>query len=157
MSWLRGLDWSTTCDSSPRAKKYSMLLATVWLSRQLPYLSAALGAVALLQWMTISAGPFEALPVVFARLALVYGMAGFGLALPLACRLGDPGKVWALPLQHTGLTLSAGVLMVTVWRGNNLGTWWSGWTERNGSPVHSSCRKSGRWRLGQGSNRPRCI
>ncbi|MFQ5615348.1 MAG: hypothetical protein ACE5GO_02675, partial [Anaerolineales bacterium] len=107
-------------------------LASFWLSPRLPYLSAALGALALLQWVvSLASESTGGLPVVFALLALGYGVVGYGLTL----FRGWPGRgrslpprlaIWETPVQRSSLAISFGVLLLTAWLGVDL----AGWTVR---------------------------
>lgn len=92
------------------------LLASVWLSQWLPYLSALLGVVALLQWYQAAGAPDYRLPVYLAELALGYGILGFGYTL-LKRREGSQSglldqawarwlSLWERPLQRAGIAIS---------------------------------------------------
>jgi hypothetical protein len=106
-------------------------LASLWLSQWLPYLSLTLGVTALLQWMAAAGGPVEDVPVALARLALAYGLVGYGLAFvrknPVFLeKTGFSSKwliVWELPLQRFSLIFSFGVLALTSQLGARLGVW----------------------------------
>jgi hypothetical protein len=110
------------------------LLASMWRAPALIYAAAALGAGALGEWAGARGWPAIGLPVVFARLALGYGAAGFGLGLarthrlrPLAPRDPPPWlAAWAKPLRRSSLVLSGGVLVLGAILGQDL----AGWTVR---------------------------
>ncbi|MBU1662336.1 MAG: hypothetical protein KKD28_12790 [Chloroflexi bacterium] len=119
----------------------SAVLAFIWLSAALPYFTAALGALALWQWLSTLTGPIEGLPVAYAYLALGYGLIGYGITFWRARRLPPlppveysastppPGTrltIWELPLQRCGSRLSVGVLALTAVLGLDL----IGWTVR---------------------------
>jgi hypothetical protein len=61
------------------------VLASAWRSHVLPYLTTALGAAALWQWLAAlqhpALWPLRSLPVTFSRLALGYGLVGYGIGL----------------------------------------------------------------------------
>lgn len=92
------------------------LLASIWMSKWLPYLSAFLGLVALFQWQQAANLPDSRLSVHLAGLALGYGALGFGYSLlkrqerlnssilnqPWAGWMG----IWEPPLQRAGMTIS---------------------------------------------------
>jgi hypothetical protein len=98
------------------------LLATLWLSPRLTYLSAGLGAAALLHWLVVLAVPITTRPAAFAYLALAYGLLGYGITF-----LRDRVKVgnmplawvgcWEFPLRNTGLVISC----LTIFGASNLG------------------------------------
>jgi hypothetical protein len=104
------------------------VLASVWLSSRLSYLSSGLGIVTLIQWSSTLNGPIEGLPVVLAFLALVYGLVGYGLAL-VRSGLDDDWElrswlaVWELPLQRVSNSLSFGILVLTGLLGLDLIGW----------------------------------
>ncbi len=100
------------------------VLASAWLSRWMPYLSAGLGVIAFLQWLSTLTGPIEGLPVALAYLALAYGLIGYGLALARP-RQQIPAwlAIWERPLQRFSTGYSFGILLVTAWLGPNLIRW----------------------------------
>ncbi|MBI5033513.1 MAG: hypothetical protein HZB51_23575 [Chloroflexi bacterium] len=100
------------------------VLASFWLSSWLPYVSAVLGIVALLQYMGTQAGYIVDAPIPLAQLALAYGLNGFALQFyrerqSLARWLG----IWEKPLQQTGLILSFCVLMFAAILGVDIARW----------------------------------
>jgi hypothetical protein len=103
------------------------LLASAWVSPTLPYSSAALGALALGQWLSAGEAPPHSYPLAYARLALGYGLAGYGLALGLRWfqRLGWPGwlDIWQRALQLSSLAISLGALGLAALIGVDLVTW----------------------------------
>ncbi len=107
------------------------VLASIWLSAWLPYVSATLGVVTLLQWGMVLERPIEDLPVGLAQLALGYGIIGYGLAL-LRGSLDEDRElhpwlaVWELPLQRFSIGASFVILGLTGLLGVNL----AGWTVR---------------------------
>ncbi|MEW5957052.1 MAG: hypothetical protein AB1801_04965, partial [Chloroflexota bacterium] len=107
------------------------VLASVWRSSELPYVSQTLGVVALVQWGVYLDRPIQNLPVALARLALGYGAIGYGLALlrrdlDRDRELRPWVAVWEVPLQRVSLLLSMGILLLAAWLGLNL----VGWTVR---------------------------
>jgi hypothetical protein len=107
------------------------VLASFWLSTWMPYVSATLGTVAFIQWLSTLAGPIEGLPVALAGLALGYGLVGYSLTfvhdhLPPNRKLRPWLAIWALPLQRFSLIFSCGILVLTAWLGLDL----VGWTIR---------------------------
>ncbi len=92
------------------------LLASIWMSQWLPYLSALLGVVALLQWHEAANMPGYRLPIYLAELALGYGALGFGYTLLKRQQRLWPGileqawarwmPIWERPLQRAGMTIS---------------------------------------------------
>ncbi|MBE7473847.1 MAG: hypothetical protein DPW09_08760 [Anaerolineae bacterium] len=106
-------------------------LASFWVSAWLPYVSIALGVVALVQWLSTLKGPIEELPAVLAGLALLYGVIGYGLSwirqnLPENRTLRSWLVIWELPLQRFSLIFSGGILLLTAWLGLDV----VGWTIR---------------------------
>ena len=101
-----------------------LLLASAWLAPAFLYLSAGLGALALLQWVELLSVSVETMSVYFAYLALGYGLVGYGVHLYHNIRnLPVWLASWARPLQRSGLLLSFGVLFFTVVLGFDLTTW----------------------------------
>jgi hypothetical protein len=100
------------------------VLGSLWLARELPHVSAFLGIVALVLYMTTQPGPIIQTPIPLAQLALGYGIVGYGLAL-WPERRGIPAwfKIWERPLQWSGLWLSYGVLVLAAVLGLNLAQW----------------------------------
>ncbi|HNT75264.1 MAG TPA: hypothetical protein PKH77_09615 [Anaerolineae bacterium] len=101
-------------------------LATVWRAPLLPYLSTALGVVALERWWDAHALAWLRLPVWFAVLAFGYGAVGFGMTLWRNFKRRDlPARlaIWRLPLQNSALTLSAIVLVIAGWPGLQVAVW----------------------------------
>ncbi len=92
------------------------LLASIWMSQWLPYLSALLGVVALLQWHEAANMPDYRLPIYLAELALGYGALGFGYTLLKRQQRLWPGileqawarwmPIWERPLQRAGMAIS---------------------------------------------------
>ncbi len=99
-------------------------LGSRWLARELPPLSAFLGIVALVQYMTTQPGPEIQAPIPLAQLALAYGMVGCGLAF-WRVRTGIPTwlEIWERPLQWSGLLMSYGVLVLAAVLGLDLAQW----------------------------------
>jgi hypothetical protein len=92
----------------------------------MPYLTAGLGVIALLQWLSTLTGPIESLPVALAYLAVGYGLIGHGLAL-IRERGGRllPAwlAIWERPLQRFSSWYSFAILFVTVWLGLDVFRW----------------------------------
>ncbi|MBE7552137.1 MAG: hypothetical protein HS126_13795 [Anaerolineales bacterium] len=108
-----------------------VVLASVWLSAWLPYVSATFGTLALVQWLSALGGPIEGLPVALAGLALAYGLIGYSLNWTYQSALRTwtlrPWlRVWAVPLQRFSLGFSWIILSLTAWLGFDL----AGWTVR---------------------------
>lgn len=85
------------------------LLATVWAQPALPYASAALGLVALLQFFGRPGATPTDFPVALAALAFGYGLVGYGLSYARrreSVSLAEAFRVWEEPLQRAGLLLS---------------------------------------------------
>jgi hypothetical protein len=103
------------------------LLASAWAAPILAYASPLLGALALMQGLAAWDLPALAHPLSYARLALGYGAAGYGLALGLrmARKSSWPAwlAVWERPLQHTGLGLSLAALLMMATFGIDLAAW----------------------------------
>jgi hypothetical protein len=104
------------------------LLGSAWATPAPVYGTAALGIAALGNQVTFLRWPSERVSVAFARLALAYGLVGFGLALAQEWRLRHrriPAwlRVWERPLQIAGLILSVVVLGATAVLGFDLTTW----------------------------------
>jgi len=116
------------------------LLASIWLSKRMTYLSAALGVLALFQWLEVVHASREASVVALARLALAYGLVGYGLALPLPLNtlsgalrvlsevkrwqgVVEGRKVWESTLQRFSLWFSFIILMVMSLLGLRIGVW----------------------------------
>jgi hypothetical protein len=104
------------------------VVASLWLSSWLSYLSISLGVVALGQWLLASNVSIKTLPIVLAQLALAYGLVGYGLAL-LRDSLEDDRElrpwlaIWELPLQRFSISLSIGTLVLTALLGLDLIGW----------------------------------
>jgi hypothetical protein len=103
------------------------LLASAWASPGLPFGSALLGALALGQWLAAGEQAALVYPLAYARLALGYGLVGYGLTLGLRWlqRPGWPAwlGVWARPLQLSSLAISLGALGLAAFLGVDLFTW----------------------------------
>lgn len=104
------------------------LIASIRLSRPLTYISMGVGLLAVGQWIAFRENPIETLPVAIAQLALVYSLSGYGITFmqnssKFELKLADRVKLWALPLQHSGLLLSIGSLILTGWLGIDLVGW----------------------------------
>ena len=104
------------------------VLGSFWISPGLVYTALTLGLVAQFQsWALADPSP-KYLPVLLARLAVVYGLVGYGLAL---IRTNLPEKrdlrpwlvLWENPLQKFSLGLSLGVLALTAWLGLDVVKW----------------------------------
>jgi hypothetical protein len=84
-------------------------LATVWAQPALPYASAGLGLVALLQYFTRAGATPTDFPVALAALSFGYGLVGYGLDYARRRESLSPTqavRVWEQPLQQWGLLLS---------------------------------------------------
>ena len=95
----------------------------------MPYVSASLGVVALLQWLSTLTGPIEGLPVALAYLALGYGLVGYGVAFirdSLKREVRAWLAIWERPLQRFSVWFSFAILALTFWLGLDL----VGWTVR---------------------------
>jgi len=102
------------------------VLASFWSSGWMPYLAAALGVLALLEWLATLTGPIESLPVALAYLDLGYGLIGYGLSLLRVRRNRNlPAwlSVWASPLQRFSLLYSSTILIITAILGPSLIVW----------------------------------
>jgi hypothetical protein len=104
------------------------LLGSVWRVPPMAYASLLLGIAALGNQASFLHWPGEGASVAFARLALAYGLAGFGLTLARKqggnrLRLPPWLRVWERPPQVAGLILSIGVLGATAVLGFDLTTW----------------------------------
>lgn len=104
------------------------VLASFWVSKRLPYLSAMGGVIALIQWLSTLDGPIQGLPVALASLTLGYGLVGYGLAfiksyLPDGRILQPWLAIWELPLQRVSMLLSWGTLVLTAWLGLDVASW----------------------------------
>lgn len=104
------------------------VLASFWLSSWMPYISTTLGLVALVQGLSAVAGPIEGSPIALARLALGYGIAGYGLALVRnslkeSRELHPWLAIWEQPLQRSGIVVSFSSLSLTYWLGMDLARW----------------------------------
>jgi len=105
------------------------VLASFWLSRWMPYVSASLGVIALLQWLSTLTGPIEGLPVALAYLALGYGLVGYGVAFTrdsLKREVRSWLAIWERPLQRFSVWFSFAILTLIFWLGLDL----VGWTVR---------------------------
>lgn len=93
-------------------------LAIAWRTPLLPYVSAALGIVAVTQsWIALDRVPN--LATNFAQLTLGYGIIGYGIAwirlnLPDDRDLRPWLGIWEVPLQHVSMALSFGVLLLSL-------------------------------------------
>ena len=107
------------------------VLVSAWRLPELAYLSTAIGAVALAQWLQSLSGPIQGLPVAYAYLALGYGLAGFLLSAAKRRVRWEAEEtkmpawllVWEPPLQISGLLVSVGVVFLTAILGFDLITW----------------------------------
>jgi len=110
------------------------ILASAWISPELPYGSAFLGFVALLQWRSAGDSVFIDLPVHLAALALGYGALGFGYSLmkrrtgPAEEETGSNSNrswhsVWEIPLQRSGMLLSFFSLALGLLLGFDIAGW----------------------------------
>ena len=107
------------------------VLVSAWKIPELAYLSTALGAVALAQWLQSLTGAIQGLPVAYAYLALGYGITGYLLSAAKRRNIGEIGEtkipawllVWEFPLQISGLLVSVGVVFLTIILGFDLITW----------------------------------
>ncbi|MBI5304457.1 MAG: hypothetical protein HY868_20155 [Chloroflexi bacterium] len=100
------------------------ILASFWASRNLPHASAALGVIALVQYMTTQPGTIINAPTPLAQLALAYGLLGYGLAFTRT-RREIPAwlTIWETSLQWSGILVSYGVLAFAGILGINLAQW----------------------------------
>ncbi len=127
----QGMGASLTVEGAALTLVHALLIAvcaTVWRSRWIPYISTALGTIALVQWVATFDGQIEGLPVVLSLLALAYGAGGYGMALFRRYAADEPElpprlRLWELPLQNSSLALSFGILLLTLWLGIDLMTW----------------------------------
>lgn len=108
-----------------------VVLASVWLSAWLAYVSATLGTLALVQWISTLDGPTEGLPVALSGLALGYGLIGYSLnwihqSTMQNMTLRPWLRIWTAPLQRFSLVFSWIILSLTAWFGFDL----VGWTVR---------------------------
>jgi len=88
-------------------------MATVWAQPAIPYTSAALGLVALLQFFARPGVRPTDFPVALAVLSFGYGLVGYGLAHARRKELFSPvaaARVWEKPLQRAGLLFSVAAL-----------------------------------------------
>jgi hypothetical protein len=104
------------------------ILASIWLSSGIAYISLTLGAVALLKGLIMIDGPIEGLPVALAGLALGYGIIGYGLNIlhsQFEKKWATPQwlKIWELPFQNFSLGSSFGILILTLWLGADILFW----------------------------------
>ncbi|MEA3397821.1 MAG: hypothetical protein U9R05_10205, partial [Chloroflexota bacterium] len=105
-----------------------VVLAAFWESSTLPYGGAALGAVALWQWGAARHWPAASFPVAYARLALGYGLVGYGLALAVCWRrerLRLPAwvRVFERPLQRVSLEVSVVAWALVLFLGLDVAAW----------------------------------
>jgi hypothetical protein len=104
------------------------ILASIWLSTAITYVSLTLGVVTLIQGLAIIDGPIEGLPVALAGLALGYGTVGYGLAI-LRRYFEIDGiiprwiAIWEHPFQNFSLGGSFGILVLTLWLGADILFW----------------------------------
>ncbi|MCB0208662.1 MAG: hypothetical protein KDJ52_05015 [Anaerolineae bacterium] len=103
-------------------------MASIRLSRTLTYVSLFAGLLAVGQSVMAWSKPIETMPIVFAQLAFVYGVIGYGLTYIRKHRRFSPKWIsrialWELPCQHSGLFLSFGTLVFTGWLGIDLIGW----------------------------------
>jgi hypothetical protein len=109
------------------------ICASAWHSRGFAFLTTALGAVALAQWLQSLNGTIRGAPVAYAYLAMVYSVAGF--LITIAKRRGSRAtretrmptwvSLWETPLEISGLFLSFGVLIFTLVLGIDLSGWFA--------------------------------
>jgi hypothetical protein len=100
------------------------VLASFWLSRELPHLSAWLGVISLVQYMTTQPGSVINAPVPPAQLALVYGLIGYGFTFIRERKTIPPWlTIWEKPLQQTSLFMSLVILTLAAILGINLAQW----------------------------------
>jgi hypothetical protein len=95
------------------------LLATVWVQPLLPFVATGLGVVALFQGMSWAGAEATAYPVGLALLALVYGLASYGLGYGL--RSEQRAQIWLRPLEWTALGMSAVALVWAAVAGFDVG------------------------------------
>lgn len=105
-----------------------VILASLWVSTEMTYLSLSLGVVAIMQWTAVANESLQRLVVTFAQLALAYGLLGYGLtlirdSLDKGRELRPRVAVWELPLQRIGMGLSLGTLVLTAFVGMNIVEW----------------------------------
>jgi len=100
------------------------VLASFWLARRMPYLSAALGVLALLQWLVSFHLPLTRWLVSLAQLALGYGLTGYVLAL-VRTRQSVRAElaIWEQPFQRFSSWFSIFILLLTAARSMNLAQW----------------------------------
>ncbi len=100
------------------------VLASFWLSRELPYVSALFGVIALVQYMTTQKGLITGAPVPLAQLALAYGLIGYGLTWLRERRgIAQWLTIWDQSLRRSGIVLSFAILALTASLGINLAQW----------------------------------
>jgi len=114
---------------------FFVILASIWVSRFLPYLVAVLGAVALGQWLTTLTGPVEGLPYAYALLTLGYGLIGYGIEFwkkrfwnvdddeAISTNRYQRILIYQSPFQKVSILLSAGVLVLALSIGVELISW----------------------------------
>ncbi|MCD4737969.1 MAG: hypothetical protein K8R89_01745, partial [Anaerolineae bacterium] len=105
-----------------------VVLAAFWASSTLPYGGAALGVVALWQWGVARHWPAVSFPVAYARLALGYGLVGYGLALAVRWwreRLRLPAwvRVFERSLQWVSLGVSVVAGCSALFLGIDIAAW----------------------------------
>lgn len=100
------------------------VLASFWLSRELPYVSALFGVIALVQYMTTQKGLITGAPVPLAQLVLAYGLIGYGLTWLRERRgIAQWLTIWDQSLRRSGIVLSFAILALTAFLGINLAQW----------------------------------
>jgi len=104
------------------------ILASIWLSNGITYISLTLGAVALIEGLMMIDGPIEGLPVALAGLVLGYGIIGYGLTV--LRRQFENGwtipqwlSIWEIPFQNFSFRSSYGILVLTLWLGVEILFW----------------------------------
>lgn len=100
------------------------VLASFWVSRGLPYLSAILGIVALVQYMSTQPGRLVNAPTPLAQLTLAYGLIGYSLTFARErWQIPQWLGLWEKSLQRTGIWFSFVVLILAAVLGINLVQW----------------------------------
>lgn len=110
------------------------ILASIWMSSRLPYLSALLGSVALFQWHFALNTKIEYLPVMLAVLAFGYGSLGLGYKIlkrnPVSGKEDEASSfsprwlsIWENPLSESSFVLSVLSIIITFLIGINLPIW----------------------------------
>jgi hypothetical protein len=109
------------------------LMASMWASPALAYVSTLLGFFALIQWRDAARWTGVNLPVHLAALALGYGLLGFGYSLVKRWQTSPESEadshpvpwhsVWEVPLQRSAMLLSFLVLGLAVITGADIVGW----------------------------------